>query len=352
MWRQLWRQRRSLPLHQLLAPPLALSLCPSALPSTHRPGQRARGASRGRSGTQVVGGPGASTKLQATTPQTHLDELEWCASDTHDGTTSRTRQQARERDIARVIAVQNTEMDIEPRLLLAWSGRRRLWRRIDYPFARAVDRKANGAHDRDGYQWEPEGQLVYEADFWTHGKPRHNPPTPSSRMTSAARRGIVRFSRDDCRRDLSESSWWCCQLVVLWDGRAELTGKPQNVDTSDAVVADTTWVSETILEDLGNDRMIGTGGSRRASRASIQRGFRRSRWRAASSSEPACMYGRLAARIPPVELKQTAPPRLHPHSPAISHSRLYGLGVSVASHHLKPAAPVVPSRAAPAILTG
>lgn len=38
------------------------------------------------------------------------------------------------------------------------------------------------------------------------GKPRHNPPTPSSRTTSAARRGREVDSRDDCSRDLSESS--------------------------------------------------------------------------------------------------------------------------------------------------
>ena len=43
------------------------------------------------------------------------------------------------------------------------------------------------------------------------GKPRHRPPTPSSRITSAARRGREVDSRDDWSRDLSESSW----LLVL-----------------------------------------------------------------------------------------------------------------------------------------
>lgn len=38
------------------------------------------------------------------------------------------------------------------------------------------------------------------------GKPRQRPPIPSSRTTSAASRGREVASRDDWRRDLSESS--------------------------------------------------------------------------------------------------------------------------------------------------
>lgn len=39
------------------------------------------------------------------------------------------------------------------------------------------------------------------------GNPRQSPPTPSSRMTSAASRGSDVGSREDWSRDLSESSW-------------------------------------------------------------------------------------------------------------------------------------------------